>query len=232
MTTATRDIATTVSEILAELEALGKEPMRERNRKAGAGDNQFGVLMGDIRKVAAKHKSHHKLGLALWATGNLEARLTATLLFKPKALSSAELEGLVHTATFAQLADWLNAYVVKNHPDKESLRQVWMTSDDTWAARAGWNLTAGRIARSPEGLDLSALLDRLEAEMPGAAPETQWTMNNCLANIGIHHPALRERALAIGEKLGIYRDYPVSKGCISPYAPIWITEMSKRQVST
>ena len=61
--------------------------------------------------------------------------------------------------------------------------------------------------------------------MPGAPGPTQWTMNNCLAGIGIHHPKLRKRALAIGEALGIYRDYPVSKGCTSPFAPIWITDM-------
>src|SRR5688572_31306707 len=45
------------------------------------------------------------------------------------------------------------------------------------SARAGWSLTAGRISRDHEGLDLKALLDRIEAEM-GKAPEpTQWTMN-------------------------------------------------------
>ena len=38
-----------------------------------------------------------------------------------------------------------------------------------------------------------------------------------------------KRALAIGESLGIYRDYPVSKGCTSPFAPIWINEMVSRQ---
>lgn len=38
-----------------------------------------------------------------------------------------------------------------------------------------------------------------------------------------------KRALAIGEKLGVYRDYPVSKGCTSPFAPIWINEMVRRQ---
>ena len=44
---------------------------------------------------------------------------------------------------------------------------------------------------------------------------------------GSLHAAIR--ALAIGEKLGIYRDYPVSKGCTSPFAPIWINEMVRRQ---
>jgi 3-methyladenine DNA glycosylase AlkD len=46
---------------------------------------------------------------------------------------------------------------------------------------------------------------------------------------GIHFPDHRKRAIAIGEKLGIYRDYPVPKGCTSPFAPIWINEMVRRQ---
>jgi len=50
-----------------------------------------------------------------------------------------------------------------------------------------------------------------------------------LAGIGIHFPALRDRALAIGERLGLYRDDPVSKGCTSPFARIWIAEMVRRQ---
>ena len=78
-------------------------------------------------------------------------------------------------------------------------------------------------------LDLPALLDRIESELAAAPPETQWTMNAALANIGIHDAKLRKRAIAIGEKLGIYRDYPCSKACTSPFAPIWINEMVKRQ---
>ena len=104
-----------------------------------------------------------------------------------------------------------------------------MDSADPWAARAGWSLTAGRVAREPGGLDQSGLLDRLEAEMPGAQPAAQWTMNNTLAGIGINTPELRDRAVEIGERLGIYRDYPVPKGCTSPFAPIWITEIVRRQ---
>jgi hypothetical protein len=53
-----------------------------------------------------------------------------------------------------------------------------------------------------------------------------------LAGIGIENPGLRKRALAIGERLGIYRDYPVSKGCTSPFAPIWINEMVRRKAAT
>jgi 3-methyladenine DNA glycosylase AlkD len=219
----------TLKETLAQLKSLGDEKRRAHNTKSGAGDNQFGVPMGDIRKLAAKIKTNDKLASALWDTGNIDAQLLAILLFKPDKLSRDEMDQMVRSANFAGVADWLNSYVVKNHPDKEALRQAWMEDDDRWAARAGWNLTSERIARSPDGLDLPALLDRIESEMGNAPPEVQWTMNFCLAGIGVNFSRHRKRAIAIGEKLGIYRDYPVSKGCTSPFAPIWISEMVRRQ---
>jgi 3-methyladenine DNA glycosylase AlkD len=222
-------MATTLKETLAQLEALGNEKVRAQNSKNGAGNNQFGVLLGDIRKLATKIKINHALAIALWETGNIDARLLAILLINPKNLSGDELDRMVRSVGFAQVADWLNAYVVRKYPDKETLRQKWMADDDPWAARAGWNLTSERIGKNPEGLDLPALLDRIESEMGDAAPEAQWTMNFCLAGIGIHFPKYRKRAIAIGETLGIYRDYPVSKGCTSPFAPIWIKEMVSRQ---
>ena len=219
----------TAKDILKQLKALGDEARRKHNAKAGAGDNQFGVKMGDIRKIAKKIKTNHELALELWETGNIEARMVAILVMEPERLSADELDGLVRSLTFAYVADWLQSYVIKLHPEKEMLREKWMADDNTWAARAGWALTAGRVVKNSKGLDIKALLDRIESDMPDAPPEVQWTMNACLAEIGIHHAKHRKRATAIGETLGIYRDYPVSKGCTSPFVPIWINEMVKRQ---
>jgi 3-methyladenine DNA glycosylase AlkD len=219
----------TVEQILKQLESLGNEKTRAYNAKNGAGDNQFGVKLGDIRKLADKIKTNHDLALSLWKTGNIDAQHLATLLMKPSLLSADEMERMVKSATYTWLADWLHSYVLKEHPDKEALREKWMATGDGMAARAGWRLTAGRVAKNADGLDPVALLDRIESEMGDAAPEVQWTMNMCLAEIGINFPKHRKRAIAIGEKLGIYRDYPVSKGCTSPFAPIWINAMVSRQ---
>lgn len=192
----------TLDETLEQLEALGSAKVRAQNAKGGAGDNQFGVSLGDVRVLAKKIRTDHALALALWETGNVDAQFLATLLIKPKKLSAEEMDRMVRSLTFVRVADWLIAYVVRQHPDKEALRRDWMAADDRWAARAGWDLTSERVAKSPDGLDLPALLDRLEAEMAGADPEAQWTMNNTLATIGIHFPKHRKRAIAIGEKLG------------------------------
>jgi 3-methyladenine DNA glycosylase AlkD len=218
-----------LNETLKQLKALGNEKVRAQNAKSGAGDNQYGVSLGEIRTLAKKIRTDHELALSLWETGNIDAQFLSALLIQPKKLSAKEMDQMVRSITFVRVADWLIAYVLRQHPDKETLRQEWMTADDRWAARAAWDLTAERVGKNPDGLDLPALLDRIESEMADAEPEVQWTMNNTLATIGIHFPKLRQRAIAIGEKLGVYRDYPVSKGCTSPFAPIWIDYMVSRQ---
>ena len=219
----------TLKQALKELEKLGDERIREQNTKNGAGSKQFGVKRGDVRKVAKKIKSDHKLALKLWKTGNIDARFLAILVLKTTELTAKEVDQMVRSEKFVEVADWFNNYVVKKHPEKEELREKWMKEKHPMAARAGWSLTHERVLKDPAGLDLAALLDRIEKEMGKAAPEVQWNMNFALAEIGINFPKFQKRAIDIGESLGVYRHYPVSKGCTSPFAPIWIEEMVSRQ---
>jgi 3-methyladenine DNA glycosylase AlkD len=219
----------TYDETMAQLKALSNEAVLKQNAKRGAGDNQFGVTTGDIRKLASRIKTNPELAEALWKSGNIDAMMLATLLMQPKQLSVKDLDRLVGSVTYEHVADYLSTNVVKLHPEREAQRERWMNSKHDFTARMGWSLTAGRIIKSPEGLDILGLLDRIEAEMVGAPPAKQWTMNYSLAEIGINFPKHRARAIAIGEKLGVLRDYPVSKGCVSPFAPNWITEMVRRK---
>jgi len=219
----------TVSEILATLESKGDPKIKNWAWRNGAGENQFGVKLGEIRALAKQIKTNHPLALELWATGNADARQLAVLLMKPKELSTEQLDAMVREITYPQLADWLNSYVVKQHPEKESLREKWMSDPESQPRRSGWSLTTERVDKGVSDDEAAALLDRLDAEMADAPDAAQWTMNFCLASIGIKHPSLRDRAIQMGERIGAYRDYPVSKGCTSPFAPIWIREIVSRQ---
>jgi 3-methyladenine DNA glycosylase AlkD len=83
------------------------------------------------------------------------------------------------------------------------------------------------MRRNKKALDNSRmLLGGLEKKMQKSDPLIQETMNWCAAEIGILDAALRDRCIRLGERLGLYKDYPVSKGCISPYLPEWITAMA------
>lgn len=219
----------TAKQVLKKLESLGTEKQRGFNKKYGAGDNQFGCKRGDVRKVAKELKTNHELGLELWETENIDARFLAILILKPEDLSVKEIEKMVKSETFIHLADWFTMYVIKKRKDKEALREKWMKSKNKMLARAAWSLTSDVASKDPGSLELDDLLDRIEKEMPKAKPEVQWTMNFALVHIGISDKKRRKRAIAIGEEVGLYRDFPVSKGCTSPFAPIWIKEMVSRK---
>ncbi len=219
----------TTAEVMAKLEAMSNESTRTRHKKDGATQPMFGVMMGDLRALAKAIKVDHELGLSLWKTGNLDAMNLATFVMNPKLLSVEQVEDMICTATFGSIADGVNTNIVKLLAQKEELRQKWMAAGDIRFGRTVWSLTTERVIKDPNGLDLNDLLDRIERELGSAPRFVQWTMNYCLAEIGIRYAEHRARAIAIGEKLGVFRDYPVSKGCTSPFAPIWIGAIVSRQ---
>lgn len=136
---------------------------------------------------------------------------------------------MIREARTPKVIDWLVNYVVKKSPHAEALRVAWSADPDPLVAAAGWALTAERVAKTPDGLDLPGLLDVVEAEMKTAPDRLQWEMNHTLAEIGISHAALRPRAIEIGERLEVLKDYPTPPNCTSPYAPIWIAEIVGRR---
>jgi 3-methyladenine DNA glycosylase AlkD len=219
----------TVAEVFSLLEAKADSKVLKLEYRLGAEGKQFGVKLGDLRAIAKQIGSDQVLAKELWDSGNVDAQLVAVLILKPGSISADAMEQMVRNCICLQMIDWVSSYLLKLNPHKEALRQKWMHESHPMLARAAWSLTASRVAKDPTGLDLGALLDRIEVEMPSAESQPKWTMNMCLAEIGINHPELRPRALEIGERLGVYRDYPVSKGCVSPFAPIWINEMSARK---
>ncbi|WP_435151704.1 DNA alkylation repair protein [Micromonospora aurantiaca (nom. illeg.)] len=217
---------TTVAEVTAELAALDDPKIRAVNERHG---DDHGVNLGKLRAVAKRLKTQQELARELWATGDSAARLLAMLICRPKAYGRDELDTMLREARTPKVHDWLVNYVVKKSPHAEPLRLAWSADPDPVVASAGWALTTERVARNPDGLDLAGLLDVIEAEMADAPERLQWAMNHCLAQIGIEHAAYRERAIGIGERLGVLKDYPTPPGCTSPYASVWINEMVRRQ---
>ncbi|CAH0198562.1 hypothetical protein SRABI83_01846 [Arthrobacter sp. Bi83] len=214
-----------MAEVMAELAALEDPRAREVNERHG---DDHGVNLSKLRTLAKRLKTQQDLARQLWETGDTSAKLLAILICRPKAFERDELDLMLREARTPKVHDWLVNYVVKKNPHSEELRLAWFADVDPVAASAGWALTAERVAKIPDGLDLAGLLDVIEAEMRDAPARLQWAMNHCLAQIGIGHAEYRARAIDIGERLEVLKDYPTPPGCTSPFAPIWITEMVRR----
>ncbi|MFF1373038.1 DNA alkylation repair protein [Streptomyces virginiae] len=217
---------TTVEEVMAELAALEDPRMREVNERHG---DDHGVNLTKLRAIAKRLKTQQDLARDLWRTEDTAARLLALLICRPKAFERDELDTMLREARTPKVHDWLVNYVVKKSPHVEDLRRAWFADPDPVIASAGWALTTERVAKKPDGLDLPGLLDAIEADMKDAPERLQWAMNHCLAQIGIEHPEYRARAIDIGERLEVLKDYPTPPNCTSPFAPAWIAEMVRRQ---
>lgn len=217
---------TTAAQVMEELAGLEDPKMRAVNERHG---DDHGVNLGKLRALAKRLKTQQDLARDLWATDDTAARLLALLICRPRAFGRDELDAMLREARAPKVHDWLVNYVVKKSPHAEELRLAWTEDPDPVVASAGWALTTERVAKKPEGLDLAGLLDTVEAEMKDAPDRLQWAMNHCLAQIGIQHPEHRARAIAVGERLEVLKDYPTPPNCTSPYAPAWIAEMVRRQ---
>lgn len=218
----------TVAGVLAELEALEDPKMRAANEKRG---DDHGINLSKMRALAKRIKTNHPLAKDLWATDDTASRLLALLISKPRDFTADELDGMLLETRAPKVNDWFVNYIAKKSPLAEEMRLRWFGDSDSTVAAAAWSLTAERVVKNPDGLDLDHLLDLIERDMKDAAARPQWAMNEALAQIGIHHPSLRARALDIGERLQVLADYPTAPGCTSPFAPIWIEEIVRRRES-
>lgn len=221
-------IDSAVDQVMAELAALDDPKIRAVNERHG---DDHGVNLTKLRAVAKRLRTQPALARRLWDTGDSAARLLALLICRPKAYERDELDAMLRQARVPKVRDWLVNYVVRKSRHAEDLRRAWFDDPDPVVAAAGWALTSERVSTHPGELDLDGLLDIIEARMREAPDPLQWAMNHCLARIGIDVPERRDRALAIGERLEVLKDYPTPPGCTSPYAPIWITTVVGRQQS-
>ena len=226
----TKGAKMTKNEILTILCELGNEKRKEMYKKNGAGENTYGVLLGELRKLAKQLGKNHELALELWQSKNTDARWLACMLFEGKKLTPDEVRSMVSELTYTDMIDKFIGEVVCDQSYADELAKEWSVSDRDNLGRAGWDLIAYKVS---EGKSTDAVLGELiatiEAGLQTAPAAKQWAMNHALCEIGICYPQYTKRCIALGETLGVYKEMKVSKGCTSAYAPEWIAAGLKRR---
>ncbi|NKF05673.1 DNA alkylation repair protein [Clostridium gasigenes] len=213
----------TKNEILAKLNDLGNEKRKEMYIKNGASENTYGVLLGELRKLAKKLGKNNKLALELWNSGNTDAQWLACMMFEVEKLSLDEVRSMVSQLTYLDIIDKFISEVLCNSQYVDILMEEWANSTKDNLGRAGWKLIVHKISTGKlSDADLEDILANIETELQTANPGKQWAMNHALCQIGITYPQFTERCISIGETLGVYKDLKVAKGCTSAYAPNWI----------
>ena len=180
-----------------------------------------------IRAIAKEVGKNARLAAELWKNGGFSSRMLSFLILELKAVDVARMEMMIADLEAAdgkeqsQLLDWMIANVIMKKAALKNATAKWRSDPSALKQRVFWSVNARSIRGGDHELN-EELLEHIERDLPGASGGVQWNMNWCAAQIGIADERLRERCIALGERLGIYRDYKVSKGCTSPFLPIWI----------
>lgn len=186
-----------VPAILAELRSLGSARDRAGMARYGINvDDAFGVSVHVLRRVAKRLGTDHGLALALWKTGNHEARLLACFVDDPARVTAAQMEAWAGSFDSWDVCDQATTSLFDATRHAWTKARAWAVRDEAWVKRGGFALMAG-LAVHDEGAADRDFLELLPLIERGAWDERNFVkkaVNWALRNIGKRNRALHRAA--------------------------------------
>ncbi len=192
------------AQIISELRAMGSEKDRRGMARYGINvENAFGVSVVELRKIAKRLGSNHELALALWATGNHEARILACFVDVPALVSAKQMEAWARGFDSWDVCDQATTSLFDQTRFGWRMTAAWARRKEEWVKRAAFALMAG-LASHDKSAPNHAYLDLLpviEREAFDSRNFVKKAVNWALRNIGKRNRALRRAAIASAKRI-------------------------------
>lgn len=218
----------TCQDVLQELESLGTEQNRKIYRKHGVTRESYGVSYADLKKIRKRIKKNHALARELWESDKHEARILATMIADPQAMSSEELDAWVGSL-IDHVEEGAFAKMASGSPLMHEKIDQWTAADHELVESAGWVLLAHREMKNGDSPDDERYLDLIEKDIHNRKNRVRHEMNAALIAIGGSNPQLTDRALAIAAKIGKVKVDHGDTACKTPDAAGYIRKMLDRK---
>jgi 3-methyladenine DNA glycosylase AlkD len=204
------EAALRASAVLDRIAPLGSEEARAGMARYGIRtEDAFGVSIYELRKVAKELGRDHELALALWATGNHEARLLASMVDDPAQVTERQMEEWVAEFDSWDVCDQVTSNLFDKTPFAYDKVREWSGSPDEWVKRAAFATAAALAVQDKRAVD-EQFLEILELCRREAGDDRNYVkkaVNWALRNIGkrdlrLHAAALEtaDAILAEGER--------------------------------
>jgi hypothetical protein len=210
----------TLAEALAELEAAGTEQARKTYRRHGAEEPMFGVSFATLKGLMKRIDVDHELALALWETGNFDARNLAMKIVDSSRLDTSALDRWAREASAALSCGDYAAALPAEGPLGVEKADAWRRSPDSGLRRAAWPLISQLALRDERTPDVyfEGVLDEIVANIHAAPNGLRSGMNRAVIAIGCRSPRLRELALAAADRIGVVEVDHGDTACETPDA--------------
>jgi 3-methyladenine DNA glycosylase AlkD len=194
----------TCEEVMTLLAARANEANRAGMARFGINTaDAFGISIVELHKIARPLRGDHDLALALWFTGNHEARLLAGLIDDAKRVTEEQLELWVAGFDSWDVCDQVCSNLFDRTPWAYAKAVEWSAREEEFVRRAGFVLMACLAVHDKEAPD-EAFLRFLPIIAAAADDERNFVkkaVNWALRQIGKRNMALNAAAIAAAERL-------------------------------
>ena len=219
-----------LSEVGRELRRLGTAQNRKVYGRHGVREPMYGASFADLRALKKRIKADQPLAEELWASGNHDSRVLATMIADPNVIRAVELESWLRDLDNYVIADAFSGLVWRT-PHARSKAEKWLKSRKEFIGQVGYNLLA-YLAMNDEDLPNSYLeghLRTIEAEIHGSANRIRHAMNQALIAVGLRNQILQRCAMAAARRIGKVEVDHGDTSCKTPDAVAYIKKVIKRR---
>lgn len=202
------------TEVMTELESLGKERTKKMYLSNGAVEPLFGVTTGSMKPMRKEIKKNQELAEELYASGNYDAMYFAGVIADPNAMTEEDYDRWIDQAYCFMLSDWVVAVTLSEADIAQEVADKWIHSGDELKMSAGWSTYCWLLGRLKDDKfdqnKLSKMLDKVEATIHDQPERTKHSMNNFVFTVGLSYVPLSEKALDVANSIGeltIERDH-------------------------
>jgi 3-methyladenine DNA glycosylase AlkD len=219
-----------LDEAMQALEQAGTAQNRKIFARHGVGGPMFGVSYAFFKALAKKLKIDHALAEQLWAAGNHDARILATMIADPQRASAALLEKWAVDLDSYVIVDAFASFAAKSK-HAVSKAKTWHRKKSEWLAAAGWVLIARLALDHPELPDefFEDSLTVIEESIRRAPNRVRHTMNGAVIAVGLRNEKLTKSALAAAQRIGKVEVDHGETSCQTPDAAAYIQRALARR---
>lgn len=196
--------------VLATLKRLGNPRFRaEMETRYGiVTKDAFGVRMNEMQRVAKQLGRNHALALALWETGNYEARTVAAFVAEPERVTPALMDRWCRDFDNWAICDTVCFKLFDQSPHAFGRAAAWATRKDEFQKRAAFALLASLALHNEDAGDrvFKDMLPLIEAAATDERNFVKKGVSWALRAIGGRSAGLKSAATTLVLKLAASED--------------------------
>ncbi len=222
--------ANTAAELIQALEVCGTAQNRKIYRRHGVKGPQFGISYANLGKLRKKIKKNHAAAVALWISGNHDARVLATMIADPGAMCRQDLEAWAQDLDNYVLTDAFSKLVcASRHADV--LMRAWMDCGVEWKGQVAWSVIAAFATKRQEMLDdyFMPYLGVIERHIHERTNRERHSMNMALVAIGLRGGVLEGEAFRVAAAIGKVNVDHGETSCRTPNAATYMRRALARR---